>query len=85
MKNKVLVNINIPEIDQDFDLYIPLNKTVNTIIDLLEKTINLNSREKYLLSRKGILIDYDSGIKYNGENLIKETDIRNGSRLILLT
>ena len=37
MKNKVLVNIKIPEIDQDFDIYLPLNKTIESIIVLLEK------------------------------------------------
>ena len=44
MKNKVLVNINIPEIDQEFDMYIPLNKKISTILILVDKNWNVMNR-----------------------------------------
>lgn len=85
MKNKVLVNIRIPEIDRDFDIYLPLNKTIESIIVLLDKAISRNNKRDYFLTKKSILMDYETGIKYDGNSMIKDTDIRNGSRLILLS
>ena len=49
MKNKILVNISIPEIDKKYDMYLPLNKKVSTIIRLIEKTINQMNDEKISL------------------------------------
>ena len=40
MKNKVLVNLLVPEIDLQFDIYLPINKKIGNIICLLNKSIN---------------------------------------------
>ena len=85
MKNKVLVNISIPEIDRDFDLYLPLNKKVSTILILIDKAISQTHKRNYFLTKKSILMDYQNGTKYDGDSFIKDTNIRNGSKLILLS
>ena len=40
MKNKVLVCLSVPEIDQTYDLYLPVNKKIGNIINLLNKSIS---------------------------------------------
>ena len=40
MNNKVLVNINVPEIDKNFDVYLLINKKIGNIIIILKKLIN---------------------------------------------
>ena len=37
MKNKVLVKIFIPEVDSDFDVYIPVNEIIWKIKKLVSK------------------------------------------------
>ena len=38
--NKVLVNIFFPKIDKKYDVWIPLNKRIYNIIELLLKGVN---------------------------------------------
>ena len=37
---KVIVSLNVPEIDQTFDVYLPVNKKIGNIINLLNQAIN---------------------------------------------
>ena len=78
--DKILVKIYFPTIDEKYDVLIPLNKKVYNIIYLLIKTIdNLkNIKEIPLLYNKYTGVCYDINLK------IKDTDIRNGSELILI-
>ena len=85
MKNKILVNISIPEIDKKYDMYLPLNKKVSTIIRLVEKTINQMNDEKISLSKNRLLIIYKLGIRVEEDLLLKDTPIKNGSKLLLLS
>lgn len=85
MKNKILVNISIPEIDKKYDMYLPLNKKVSTIIRLIEKTINQMNDEKISLSKNHLLIIYKLGIRVEEDLLLKDTPIKNGSKLLLLS
>ena len=39
MKNKVLVHLLIPEIDQEYDVFIPINIRIGTVIELLNKSL----------------------------------------------
>ena len=38
MKNKILVEVEVPMIEKTYDLYIPVNKRVGTIKRLMEET-----------------------------------------------
>jgi hypothetical protein len=40
MKNKVIVKILVPEIYESYDVYLPINKKIGNIIELLNKSIN---------------------------------------------
>ena len=38
-KNKILIELEIPSIEKSYDLYIPINKTVDTIKSLIEESL----------------------------------------------
>ena len=40
MKNKVLIELIVPEIDEKFDLFIPVNKRIGNLIVLLNKSVS---------------------------------------------
>ena len=40
MKNKVLVEVIVPEIEAVYDIYLPINKRIGNIIMLLNKTVS---------------------------------------------
>ena len=40
MNNKVLIKLYVPNIDKDYDIWIPINKRIYNVINLLIKVIN---------------------------------------------
>ncbi len=84
MQNKVLISIEVPEIDLSFDVFIPVNELIWKITKLIVKSvsdlsgINLDPQNPYLLINK-----INNKI-YQNNDLVINTDIRNGTELILL-
>jgi hypothetical protein len=85
MKNKVLVHISVPEIDEEFDIYIPINKKIGNVLVLLNKAINELSDGVLPISNCNSLYNCFTGERYSYDSLVIDTNIRNGSRLVLLT
>lgn len=84
MKNKVLVELVVPTIEASFDIYLPINKRIGNIIMLLNKTISELSEGCYKGNEKTVLYNRDTSEKYDINALLYNTDIRNGTTLILL-
>lgn len=82
MKNKVLVKLIVPDIDETYDIFLPINKKIGEIIILITKSIN--EHEIIDLPNNKILYNRSTGKNYEPNVLIKNTDIRNGTNLILL-
>lgn len=84
MVNKVLIKLIVPELDMDFDLFIPVNEVVWKVKKMVAKSVsdiaNVNfSAENYLLINK------DNSRIYNNNEIIINTDIRNVTELILVS
>lgn len=84
MKNKVLVEIIVPEIEAIYDIYLPINKRIGSIIMLLNKTVSDLTNGCFVGSKYTALYNKDTSTKYDPSALIYNTDIRNGTSLILL-
>lgn len=84
MENKVLVEIVVPEISQTFDVYLPINKKIGNIIALLNKAINELTNNCFPISPNKMLYNIGTKELYQSNILLFNTNIRNGSRLILL-
>jgi len=82
--NKILVLVYIPLLEKEYDIYIPINKKIGTIKKTIINTIiessdgNINNFDNLKL------YDKDSTILYDNDTIVKETTIRNGSKLILM-
>ena len=85
MKNKVLVKVIVPELDNSFDIFIPVNELVWKVKKLLVKSISdltsgsLNINANYNLVNKNI------NKVYMNNEIIIDTDIRNATELVLLS
>ncbi len=84
MKNKVLVKIYIPSLDENFDIFLPLNKNIADIIMLIGKSISEMELIDNLDFSHYSLYNGETVLKYKPELTIRETNIRNGVRLILM-
>ncbi len=85
MKNKVLVDLIVPEIDEEYSVYLPINKKIGNIIILLNKAISEMTNGDFKLSSTNSLYNKDTCEQYSFDSLLFNTNIRNGTRLILLS
>ena len=83
--NKYLVTIIVPTLEMDFEMYIPNNKKVGTIKTYISKSINELTSGQYNKDTNSImLIDRVSGKEYLNNLYIKDTEIKNGTKLIFM-
>ena len=81
MNNKVLIKLTVPEINQKFDLFIPVNEIIWKISLLIQKSaadlLGVNSnKDKY------VIINKKTNEVYDVNKIVRETDIRNGTELV---
>lgn len=84
MKHKILIEVIVPDIDQVYHVYIPVHKRIGHIIVLLNKGISELSNGIYVGVKTSRLYNRKTSTKYKLNQWIYETDIRNGTSLILL-
>lgn len=84
MQHKVLVEVYVPELDVKYDLFIPANKKVGNIILLLVKAINELSEGAYPVSVNHALMNSDTCMIYDLDLNLKDANILNGTKLILI-
>ncbi len=85
MKNKVLIHVIVPELDESFDIFIPVNELIWKVQKLLLKSISdlcnvpINPNSRYVLLNK------DNNRIYNSNEQVINTDIRNGTELLFIS
>lgn len=81
---KILIELYVPEIEEQYELYVPVNKTVGYCIKQIKKMLKEHYEE--LNDDLNVnLYNKRTGQMYSNNVLIRNTNIRNGSQLALLT
>lgn len=83
MKNKILVEVIVPRLDKKYNLFIPANRRIGNIILLINKAITEMSNGLCICNDNAVLYDRETGNVYNKDSLVYDTNIRNGSILVL--
>lgn len=81
--NKLLISVEVPSIEQSFDLFIPINKKMGTIKEYIIKSIHELSGG-ILNDKNYLFFDIDTGIKYGNNVYVKDSGIKNGARIIMV-
>lgn len=84
MSNKILIELEIPLIEKNFDLYIPINKKIGTIKRLIEEELVVLTDNSYVLVDSTNFYSKDTGEIYDVNKTVRDTDLKNGSRIILI-
>jgi len=82
--NKVFIKLYVPLIEQNYEMFLPINKPICDIIKLLVKAIDELVDTDYALTNETGLYNKETGEKYNSDSKIIDTDIKNGIELILI-
>lgn len=83
MNNKILVTVVVPMLEETYDIYIPVSKSINVTIDLLVNTINELSEGHFPLDKKHVFMS-DKGVVFDKNCNVKECNIKNGDSVILI-
>ena len=82
--NKVLIKLYVPAIEAEYDVWLPINKKIYKVINLLVKSVNELSGGYYKPKQKAMLYDRSTARMYNINLNVKENNIKNGSELVLI-
>ena len=84
MKNKILIHLLVPEIDESYDIFIPINVRIGTVIKLLNKALGELTNGVYQEKSTRKLYSIIDSTAYQVNLLVRETNIRNGVTVILM-
>lgn len=74
----------VPEIEEMYDIYIPINRRIGSILNLFYKSLNELSNGLFVTNKKRNIYNRFTGNMYNINDIVRETDIRNGTVLVLI-
>ena len=84
MKNKVLVKVYVSSIDEQYEIYIPTNETIKKVLELIVKSVYELSDANLDQESKHYILDPDTSIVYTNEQIIRDTNIKNSKKIILV-
>ena len=84
MDNKVLVVLYVPILEEKYEIFLPINKTINEIINFLGPALSEISVGHYIFKNNERLYNRVNGYEYNINELVKNTNIRNGTELVIM-
>ena len=84
MKNKILIELIVPDLEENYSLYIPITKRIGDIINLLIKAISEFNNCPFKNNPTVALYNANTGTRYEPNDLVINTDIRNGTQLVLI-
>ena len=84
MNNKILVELEIPLIETKYDMFIPINKKIGTIKSLVENSLMELTDSAYSPRQDTNFYSKETGDIYDVNRTVRETDLKNGSRIILI-
>lgn len=85
MENKVLIKLIVLELDSCFDVFIPVNEILWKVKKLLIKSVSDLTNIPLDINGDYVLINKDNSRIYDNNCVVIDTDIRNGSELILIS
>ena len=82
MEYKVLVTILVPEVEKNFEVYLPVNKTIGEVLKLINKLINESTSGIFPMKNNLALCNSFTNEVYRFNKFVRDTDIRNGTQLV---
>jgi len=83
MTNKILITVIVPTIEEKYDIYIPVSKSIKVTKELLIKAINELS-EGHFPKKENCTLMSSAGVVYESTSTIKECGIKNGDKIVLI-
>lgn len=83
MNFRVYVTLEIPILDKKYELLVPIDRRIHDLITILKNNLPELS-ENYYKDKTPNLYNKTSGEIYDMNQIIKDSNIKNGTRLLLV-
>ena len=83
MDFRVYVTLEVPILDTSYELLVPIDRRIHDLIELLRENIK-ELKENYYQNKIPNIFNKSNGTLYDMNLLIKDSDIKTGTRLILI-
>ena len=84
MNNKILVEVFVPMLGEEYDVFIPINKKIGNVIRLINEGIVDLSNGCFPIKKNILLYSKVNGQVLDPNKNVKEVGLVNGSQVILL-
>lgn len=81
--NKVLIEVTSPAAGQTFDMFVPDTLQIGEMISLIGNVFAKTSNGAYSKTSSMVLSEKRTGYVFDLNKTIKDSNIRNGSKLLL--
>jgi len=82
--NKILIEIYVPLIEKKYEVFVPINKKIRRVIVLLNEAISELTDGIYIAPNNTFLYNKFTGDMLKPEVLVKDSGLKNGSKVILI-
>ncbi len=83
MDFRVYVTLEVPILDEKYELLVPIDRRIHDLVDILRNNIP-ELKKDYYEKRQPNLFNKSSGELYDMNLIIKDSNIKTGTRLILI-
>ncbi len=83
MDFRVYIVVYVPILEKKYEILVPIDRKIHDLISLLKKSIPELSKD-YYETRQPSLYNKNSGNIYDLNTIIKDSNIRTGTRLLLI-
>ena len=83
MNNKILIELEIPLIEKRYDLFIPINKKIGTVKNLIENALVELTDSAYVPKDDSNFYSKETGEIFDVNKTVRDTNLRNGSIMII--
>lgn len=81
--NKILVKVSYPIINQEYEMFIPINKSIGKVTNLVQKAIIELNIEAIPIRNNAILVK-STGEVLEPQKLVYDSNVLQGDKLIIL-
>ena len=83
MNFREYITLDVQILDKKYELLVPIDRRIHDLIDLLKDNIP-ELKENYYKNKTPNIFNKSSGELYDMNEIIKDSDIKTGTRLILI-
>lgn len=84
MNNKILIEVIVPFLQSRYEIHVPINRRISSVIKLIEKALKELSNGYYPDKDNTVIIDEKTGNVYDINITVRDSKMMNGSKVILI-